>query len=97
MKVTMFWHGGINYAAFDTTNPQDAEVFNSIDDAIEAFRHRAEDFDPYYPLVDNIDPANGGPSAWIFYNEDNDPVLGQEYPDEILEYDANGNLIHQSV
>ncbi len=86
----MFWHGGNNYACFDTHNPEDAEQFDSLEDAKRAFRSRTSD--PYYPCVDNREPEDGGPEAWIFLCS-KEQALGAEYPDRIMSFGPRGGVI----
>ena len=83
MKVTMFWHGGSNYACFDTHDPKDAEEFDSLSAAKRSFESRA-DFDPYYPCVES-------PEAWIF-NGSAESNLGAEYPDYVLTLGPRGGV-----
>jgi hypothetical protein len=83
MRVTMFWHGGSNYACFDTHNPKDAEEFNSIGEARRVFESRA-DFDPYYPCVES-------PEAWLCKGSAKSN-LGAEYPDYVLSIGPRGGV-----
>ena len=90
MKVTMFWHGGVSYACFDTHDPKDAEVFESIERAKRAFKNRA--WDRFYPCVDECEPGEGGPEAWLFFG-DKHPVLGGDYPDRIMSFGPRGGVV----
>ncbi len=83
MKVTMFWHGGSNYACFDTSNPKDAEEFGSLSAAKRSFESRA-DFDPYYPCVES-------PEAWLCKGSA-ESNLGAEYPDYVLTLGPRGGV-----
>lgn len=96
MKVTMFWHGGSSYAAFDVHDPRDAEVFDSIERAKWAFEARAGGRDSYYPCVSEGSPDEGGPEAWLFFG-DSHPVVGQEYPDLVLRFGPRGGVIVERV
>jgi hypothetical protein len=89
MKVTMFWHGGSNYACFDTHNEADAEEFDSIESAKRAFAARSND--SYYPCVDECSPDDGGPEAWIFKGAAKDNI-GAEYPDFTMSFGPRGGV-----
>ena len=88
MRCWMMWHGGSSYGA--GTIPDDLETFDSIADAVSAFRSRAEIFDPYYPCVYSDTVEDGGPSAWLFlaFPDGRDP-----YPDRVIEYGPRGGCI----
>lgn len=79
MKVTMFWHGGENYGAFNLYSPKDAEVFSSVTEAKREFKRRFVKNDPFYPCVTERS------EAWLFFG-DKHPVLDQSYPDMILSF-----------
>lgn len=85
MAVTMFWHGGHNYAMFDTHSKRDAEQFNSIAAAKAEFANRAANNDPYYPCVEDSE-------AWLFLCPAKDAV-GQEYPDRTLKIGPRGGVV----
>lgn len=90
MKCTMFWNGGSSYACFDTSDPKDAEVFDSLEQAKQAFAARTDD--SYYPCVDECEPEDGGPEAWIFFG-DSHPVLGGDYPDRVMRFGPRGGVV----
>lgn len=90
MKVYMLWHGGSSYAMFDQFNRDDIEEFDSIKDAVESFRARA-DFDPYYPCVSDGLPEEGGPEAWLCF--DNPYQNGDLYPDRVLSFGPRGGVV----
>ena len=90
MKTYMLWHGGSSYAVFDQFNRSDIEEFDSIADAIRSFRARA-DFDPYYPCVSEDAPEEGGPEAWLCFD---DPYQVPDlYPDRILSFGPRGGVV----
>jgi len=86
MKITMFWHGGSNYAVFNTSSAQDAEVFSSLQSAKDTFKARAGQ-NPHYPCVDEETSE-----AWLFLGE-NHPVLGGDYPDMLLRFGPCGGVV----
>lgn len=87
--VTMFWHGGTNYAVFDTHNPRHAEEYSSMTAAKEAFRSRPGD--SYYPCVSEESSENGGAEAWIFKGKAKD-CIGADYPDFIMSFGPRGGV-----
>jgi hypothetical protein len=89
MKVTMFWFGGSSYAMFDTHNPRDAEEFDSMRAARNAFAARTND--SYYPCVDEESPDDGGPEAWIFKGPAKQNI-GAEYPDFTMSFGPRGGV-----
>lgn len=89
MKVFMLWHGGSGYAPPDQFVREHIEEFDTVGEAIEAFRSRA-DFDPYYPCVEALPAEEGGASAWLCFD---DPYEnGDLYPDRILEFGPRGGV-----
>ena len=92
MKVTMFWSGGSSYAPADVHSAKDAEVFQSIADAKQAFAGRCNGHDTYYPCVSDDAPEDGGPEAHLFFG-DKHPVVGQEYPDRIMRFGPRGGVV----
>jgi hypothetical protein len=96
MKVTMFWHGGPGYSVFDVHNPRDAEMFGSLADAKRAFASRV--WDNYYPCVEEAQPDDGGPEAWLFLGASNKhPIIGHEYPDRIMRFGRRGGVVVERV
>ena len=89
-NVVMFWHGGLSYAAPDTSDKRDAEQFDSLASAKRAFAARTND--SYYPCVDGDTPDDGGPTAWVFIGRVKD-VLGADYPDYVLSFGPRGGVI----
>jgi len=90
MKVYMLWNGGSSYAGFDNYNRADIEQFDSMQDAIRSFRARA-DYDPYYPCVSEEIPEDGGPEAWLCFN---DPYqIPDLYPDRLLSFGPRGGVV----
>ena len=87
MIVTMFFHGGSSYAPFDTSNPEDAEEYGSLKDAMDSFAGRV-DFDPYYPCTDD------SAEAWIMRGRPEDN-LGRDYPDWVLRLGPKGGVIRE--
>jgi hypothetical protein len=77
MKTYMLWHGGCNYSA---PTVDDLEIFDSLSDAMRAFRARA-DFDPYYPCIEN-------PEAWLFFAQPENDL----YPDRVLTLGPRGGV-----
>lgn len=94
MKVTMFWYGGSTYGMFDVHSERDAEVFSSLRDAKRAFGSRTSD--DYYQCVDDDTTEHGGPSAWLFLGAEH-PVIGQEYPDLVMEFGPRGGVVVRSA
>ena len=89
MRVTMFWHGGSSYAAFDVHERRDAEVFESIQDAARSFASRPGQ--RYYPCVSDASLDDDGPSAWLYFGSTH-PVLGQDYHDRIVSFGPRGGV-----
>ena len=79
-RTWMLWFGGSSYAAPTT---DDAEEFDTIKEAREAFEARA-DFDPYFPCVSEDTCAH------LFFadpRETSDP-----YPDRVLTLGPRGGV-----
>lgn len=94
MKCYMLWHGGDSYGVGSIE--EDIEEFDSLRAAKSAFASYA-DHDPYRPCVSNEEPDNGGPSAWIFFYNPNDPDEagyggGDPYPDRIMLFGPRGGV-----
>lgn len=87
MKVSMLWHGGSSYGV--GTIPEDLEEFDSLKQAIRVFDARYNEFDPYYPCVDNSS------SAWVFFGtieEVSANSNGDYYPDRVLSFGPRGGV-----
>ena len=88
MITWMLWHGGCGYAPADQFNRVDCERFDSLATAKHEFKARLHD--SYYPCVDHDTPENGGPSAWLCFD---DPFeVGDLCPDRVLEFGTRGGL-----
>lgn len=88
MKTFILWHGGSSYAV---GGYEDIEVFDTLQDAKDAFRSRA-DFDPYYPCVSQDEPEGGGPEAWLWFKRKPEDD-GDLYPEVLLQFGPRGGLI----
>ena len=86
MKTFMLWHGGAGYACSDYN---DIESFESLDEALHAFRSRLND--SYYPCVETATPEEGGPCAWLWFHE-KPADDGDLYPDRVIELGPRGGL-----
>ncbi len=88
MKVYMLWNGGSGYSPSDQFNKRDIEVFPSIGAAIAEFRERPHD--PHYPGAYAIPHEDGGPEAWLcFDNPYQNPDL---QPDRVLSFGKRGGV-----
>ena len=86
----MLWHGGSGWAHGYVCD--DVERFDSLREAKRAFDSRTRD--PYYPCVSDEPAQDGGPSAWIFFYDPNDPAngTGDAYPDRVMEFGPRGGV-----
>lgn len=96
MRVWMLWHGGSSYSVGEIGGKHDSlEEFDSLKSAKDAFEARAA-FHPFYPCVSDDEPADGGPSAWLFFADPRgdhpEDVVGDAYPDRILNFGPRGGL-----
>lgn len=92
MKCWILWHGGSSYAHGYVET--DAEVFESISELKRAFDARADSWNTYYPGVDRVPAEDGGPSAYVFFYDPNDPSNGpgDPYPDRVIEFGPRGGV-----
>lgn len=89
-KCVMFFHGGSSYAPFDTSDPRDAESFDTIGEAVAEFRYRADGRDSRFPCVEN-------PKAWLLLNVTAKEALGVDYPDRVLRVGARGGIVMENA
>lgn len=73
MLTWMLWHGGSSYAQ---SSVDDAKAFDSMAEAIGAFRYRFERNDSYYPCVDESSTAQ------LFFADPR--TTDDPYPDRVL-------------
>ena len=80
MKVWMLWHGGSSYAH---SAMEDVEEFYSFKTAKEVFWSREEQYDPYYPCVEES-------SASIYFHDPRETC--DPYPDRQLSIGPRGGV-----
>lgn len=80
MKVTMSWHGGINYAVPDGT---DCERFSSLKIACDIFAARADNWDGRTPCVEESEAL-----VWKGWLDDTTDI----YPDLRLTMGPRGGV-----
>lgn len=93
MMVYMLWHGGSSYAV--GTVDDDLEMYDTLQEALAEFERRAWASEACYPCVDAIPPEDGGPTAWLWF--DDPRGMSDPYPDQIVSFGPRGGIRKEAI